>query len=205
MEKLDLKKQWKEFYSPKKTKLVHVEVPEFNFLMIDAQDARTEGPTFQDAIGALFSLAYKIKFFSKGELGKDFGVMPLEGLWWADDMDAFISGDKEQWKYTLMIHQPDWITPSILQAMVEKAQVKDDNPFLTHARIESYKEGSSVQTLYIGPFSDEGPTIAAIKDEIHDAGFTFDGQVQKHHEIYLSDFRRTAPEKLRTILRQSYV
>jgi hypothetical protein len=205
MEKLDLKKQEKAFYSPKKGKLVHVDVPEYNFLMIDAKDARPEGPVFSQAIGAIFSLAYKIKFFSKIELGKDFAVMPLEGLWWGENKEVFVSGDKEKWEYTLMIHQPEWITKDILDLIYPKAQEKDDNPFLAKARIATFREGPSVQTLHIGPFSEEGPTIDAIKDEIHASGHTFDGQSQKHHEIYLSDFRRTAPEKLKTILRQSYV
>ena len=177
-----------------------VDVPSLQYLMIDGHGDPNTAQEYTDAVEALYPVAYKLKFASK-ELGRDFTVMPLEGLWWADDAAAFTTArDKSQWDWTLMIMQPDWITVEQFEAAVAKVGAKDAPRSLGAVRLESLDEGQCVQTLHIGPFDDEGPTLAKLHDEVIPAhGLRMSG---KHHEIYLSDLRRTAPSKLRTILRQ---
>jgi hypothetical protein len=203
MAKLDFKTEYRHFYKPSARRIEAVDVPVFPFLMIDGTDARPGTPAFDGAIGALFALSYRLKFMSKNNLGRDYAVMPLEGLWWADDMDDFLIGAKERWRWTLMIHQPPWLDEQILGSAGTEAAKK--NPHLADSvekvRLEPFAEGMAMQTLYIGPFADEGPVIADIHEEIRRAGGELDG---KHHEIYLSDFRRTAPEKLKTVIRQPF-
>ncbi|MGB7317119.1 MAG: GyrI-like domain-containing protein [Planktotalea sp.] len=136
---------------------------------------------------------------SKLTLGKDYVVAPLEGLWWADDMSAYTEGRRDEWLWTLMIMQPDWITADMFAQALEKA-VEKKGPQPPSLRFESFAEGLSVQILHIGPYSDEGPTLARLHNEyMPEHGLTWNG---KHHEIYLSDPRRAAPEKLKTVLRQ---
>lgn len=202
--KIDYKQQLKEFYKPK-TEPVIVRVPEYNFLMIDGENAEESNPQFQQAIEALFSVSYKIKFLSKQELDRDYTVMPLEGLWWADDMDDFLNGRKERWKYTLMIFQPDFIRKEFITNAIQITKTKKDNPSLDLLRFEQYEEGDSAQVLHIGPFAEEHGNITKLHNMISESGGSFNGQVQKHHEIYLSDFRKTAPEKLRTVIRQPFI
>jgi hypothetical protein len=208
MEKRDLKKEFAAFYKPQAGRIEIVQVPPFPFLMIDGIDARPESPGFSEAISALFALSYKLKFISKLELGRDYSVMPLEGLWWADDMDDYTSGRKEAWRWTLMIHQPGWIDSDILSRSVDETLKKKPEleTSLSKARLEIYKEGLSAQSLHIGPYSDEAPLIARMHQRISEEGGRFEGEAEryKHHEIYLSDFRRSAPEKLKTVLRQPF-
>ncbi len=204
MLKKDLKKERKQYYNPSSRQVEWVDVPEYSFLMCQGEDARIEGPVFTQIIQALFPVAYKVKFMSKKELELDFSVMPLEGLWWADDMDDFLHGRKERWKYSLMIAQPDFINAAMIDEAVAVTAKKDNNPFLKELKLESFTEGPSVQIMHLGPFSEEHANIQRLHNAIHDRGEAFDGQVHKHHEIYLSDFRRTDPQKLRTVLRQPY-
>jgi hypothetical protein len=176
-------------------------VPPLQYLKIDGSGDPNTAASYKDALSTLYPVAYKLKFFSKAELGQDYGVMPLEALWWSDDMDAFTSArDKSLWDWTLMNMVPDWITQEHFEAACEAVDRKGAAPALERLRLEPLEEGLSVQTLHIGPYDDEGPVL----DELHhrfipEQSLTMTG---KHHEIYLGDPRRSAPEKLRTILRQ---
>ncbi|MDX1941537.1 MAG: GyrI-like domain-containing protein [Saprospiraceae bacterium] len=206
MEKLDFKKEFKRFYNPSAKEPEIVEVPEWQFLMIDGKDARPESKDFQEAIQALFSVSYKTKFAIKKSQNIDYGVMPLEGLWWSDDMDDFINGNKANWQWTLMIMQPNFVTQDDINDAIQTASKKEPTEALNHLRLEKFKEGLSAQIMHIGPFSEEHDNIMKLHDLIKSQGGHFDRQahIYKHHEIYLSDFRRTAPEKLKTVIRQPF-
>ena len=200
MEKLDLKKKWKHLYQPPTTTITTVDVPSLTYLMVDGEGDPNTSPAFTYAIEALYSLSYTLKFsFKKSPQAVDYGVMPLEGLWWADDPRAFHRQDKSSWKWTAMILQPDFIGRKQVTAAFDEVRKRKHLVSLDRVRLETLAEGTAAQILYVGPFSDEGPTIQRIHEFIHAAGRELCG---KHHEIYLSDPRRTAPEKLRTIIRQ---
>ena len=200
MEKLDLKKQWKQLYTGKAGAIAAVEVPPLNYLMVDGEGDPNTSQSFSEAIEALYSLSYTLKFtLKKSPRAIDYGVMPLEGLWWADDPRDFYLADKSRWKWTAMIVQPEIIAQAQVDAAFEQVRKKKNPAALDRVRFETLTEGASAQVLYLGPFADEGPTIQRMHEFIHAAGRQLRG---KHHEIYLSDPRRTAPEKLKTILRQ---
>lgn len=200
--KTDFKKELKEFYNPTGKEITQAIVPAMNFLMVDGKGDPNTSKEFSDAIEALYPVAYTIKFDCKKNLDKDFGVMPLEGLWWADDMSDFTNGNRDNWKWTLMIMQPDFVTKELVEKSIKAVAEKKKPSAISKVRFEKYTEGQSVQIMYTGPFADEGPTIQEMHKKIEELGGTLSG---KHHEIYLSDMRRTAPEKLKTILRQSYI
>jgi hypothetical protein len=200
MEKIDLKKEYKAFYNPSSQKPEIVTVPQFQFLMIDGRGA-PGCADFQKAIEALFGVSYKAKFACKKAPGMDYVVMPLEGLWWADDLNDFMAGNRDEWRWTLMMMQPDFVTADIIQTAIRSAKDNDTNPALDQLRFESFQEGLSAQILHIGPFADEHPNIVKLHELIKSTGGAL---IQKHHEIYLSDFRKTAPEKLKTVLRQPF-
>jgi hypothetical protein len=200
MEKLDLKKQWKHLYQPPADEITTVTVPPLTYLMVDGQGDPNKSKTFEQAVEALYSLSYTLKFsLKKSPRAIDYGVMPLEGLWWADDPRVFFQIDKSAWKWTAMILQPEFISRANVDTACDEVPRKKNPAALDRVRFEILEEGECVQTLYLGPFSKEGPTIQRMHDAIHGAGNELYG---KHHEIYLSDPRRTAPAKLRTILRQ---
>lgn len=197
-EKIDLKKR--DAYRAKGGEFRILDVPPQRYLMIDgAGDPNT--PVFAEAVEALFPLAYAIRFASKRELDRDFVVMPLEGLWWADDMAAFTARrDKSAWSWTLLVLQPDWIDDALVDAARATLARKGAPRRAGDIRFEVLDEGRCVQTLHVGPFDAEAAVLARLHDEfIPENGLTMTG---RHHEIYLSDLRRTSPEKLRTILRQ---
>lgn len=199
MEKIDLRKQLKHLYQPSAKEVVQVDVPTMNFLMVDGEGDPNTSKDFSDAVEALFSLAYTLKFMvKKGSLAIDYGVLPLEGLWWADDMSAFSAGDKSNWKWTVMIMQPHFVTGEMVQQAKDAVQKKKDLPALSLVRFEAFSEGKCAQILHIGPFSEEGPTV----EKVHAYIDTIGKRIGKHHEIYLSDIRRAAPEKWKTIIRQ---
>ncbi len=200
MEKIDYKKKFKHLYKPSAKKVEIVEVPQMNFLMVGGEGDPNTSQSFSDAIEALFPLAYTLKFMvKKGEMGIDYGVLPLECLWWADDMSAFSTGNKDAWKWTLMIMQPEFISREMVNEATEEVERKKQPVSLPLVRFETFKEGKAAQTLHIGPFSEEGPTIEKVHLFIEDNG---SHRVGKHHEIYLSDIRRAAPEKWKTVVRQ---
>jgi len=199
MEKVDFKKTLKHLYTPKK-KFEIVDVPEMQFLMVDGHGDPNLAPEYAEAIETLYAVAYKMKFMSKKTLERDYTVPPLEGLWWAEDMDTFITRDKSAWDWTMMIMTPDWITPEIFADAVDDVSKKKNPAALDKVRLENYAEGLSVQIMHIGSYDDETPVLAAMHGEfIPENGFVENG---KHHEIYLSDPRKVAPEKLKTVLRQ---
>jgi hypothetical protein len=171
-----------------------------HFLMIDGEGDPNTAESYSNAIEALYSLSYALKFMvKKGEWGIDYGVMPLEGLWWADDMTAFTVGNKDAWEWTMMIMQPEFITPDMVEAARQEVGRKKNPVALSLVRFEAFKEGKAAQIMHIGPFSEEGPTIEKVHAFIENTGSRRRG---KHHEIYLSDIRRAAPEKWKTIIRQ---
>lgn len=200
MAKLDLKKEYKNLFLPKKDVFTIVDVPPLQYLMVDGKGDPNTAPEFIEAVSALFGVAYTTKFMlSRRDKSMDYGVAPLEGLWWADDMNAFCEMHKDDWKWTMMIMQPDFITQDIIKEGLElyktKKKISGDVPI----RLETLKEGKVVQTLYFGAYKDEAPVIAAMHEFIKANGMHPAG---KHHEIYLGDPKRVVPEKLKTILRQ---
>ena len=200
MQKLDLKKEWNDLYQPPSRAVTEVNVPPLTYLMVDGEGDPNTSAAFRQAIEALYSLSYTLKFtLKKAPKPVDYGVMPLEGLWWADDPGVFYRKDKSAWKWTAMILQPEFISRSAVETAFEDVRRKKNPAALDHVRRETLEEGRAAQILYLGPFAEEGPVIQQMHDFIHACGKSLDG---KHHEIYLSDPRRTAPEKLRTILRQ---
>ncbi len=206
MPKIDYKKEYAELYKQKKGEPTLLEVPTLNYLMIDGKGDPNTSREYQESIEALYAVSYTLKFMSKkGPNELDYVVMPLEGLWWADDMSDFSEDAKEDWSWTSMIMQPNHITDDMYAEAVETVREKKAPAALDKLRFETFEEGLAAQILHIGPFADEGPNIEKLHDFITKNGYTFDGLKQKHHEIYLSDFRRTAPEKLKTIIRQPCV
>ena len=203
MGKIDLKKELKHLYNPSAKEIGLVDVPQMNFVMIDGSGDPNTAKEYQEAIEALYAVSYALKFAVKKEQGMDYGVMPLEGLWWADDMSHF-AASKDTWKWTAMIMQPKYVSPALYQTVLKQVEKKKVMPGLSKARFQSFAEGKASQIMYIGPFADEGPTIERIHAFIKQNGNTFDGLKQKHHEIYLGDPRKTAPEKLKTVIRQPY-
>ncbi len=200
MEKIDYTKKLERLYKASTKKVEIVEVPEMNFLMVDGEGDPNTSQSFRDAIEALFPLAYTLKFMlKKGDLGIDYGVLPLEALWWADDMLAFTLGKKDDWKWTVMIMQPEFITREMVEQATRDVERKKKPVSLPLVKFEAFREGKAAQTLHIGPFSEEGPTIEKVHLFIEENGNQRTG---KHHEIYLSDMRRVAPEKWKTIVRQ---
>jgi len=200
MSKIDFKKELKHLYRPSAKEFVVVDVLPMKFLMVDGHGDPNTAQEYQDAVEALYAVSYKLKFVSKKELGKDYVVPPLEGLWWAEDMEAFTAArDKSAWDWTMMIMQPEWITHEMVEEAVKQVE-KKGLPALSKLRLETYHEGLSVQILHIGSYDDEGPTIARLHNEfMPENGYEEAG---KHHEIYLSDPRKVAPGKLKTVLRQ---
>jgi hypothetical protein len=201
-DKIDLKKEYKKLYNPSDKTPEIIEVPEFKFLMIDGKGIDNE--EFQFSIQALFGVSYKVKFMIKKEKSIDYVVMPLEGLWWADSMNDFLNGNKETWKWTLMIMQPDFVKEEIIHKAIKEVKNKKSIASLDNLRFEKYEEGISGQIMHVGPFSEEHQNIVRIHKLIEESGGKFNGKIQKHHEIYLNDFRKTTPEKLKTVLRQPF-
>lgn len=199
MTKTDFKKELKHLYNPSAKEVVIVDVPKVNFLMIDGAGDPNTAQEFRDAIEALYAVSYALKFMIKREKQIDYIVMPLEGLWWVDDMTQFSMENKDIWKWTQMIMQPEFVTKDLVEKALEQAEKKKNPPALSKIRFESLHEGLSAQIMHIGPYSAEGPTIEKLHNFIRENGYEPRG---KHHEIYLSDPRKSAPEKMRTVIRQ---
>jgi hypothetical protein len=202
MEKIDIKKKLNSIYNPSTKEISIVDVPQMNFVMADGSGDPNKAKEYQEAIEALYAISYSIKFAVKKEQQIDYGVMPLEGLWWADDMTSFAITNKDNWKWTAMIMQPEFVTNALFDIAIQQVIKKKVLPALLKTRFRSFHEGQSAQIMYIGPFADEGPTIRMIHQFAKEHDYVFDGLVEKHHEIYLSDFRRAEPNKLKTIIRQ---
>lgn len=199
MKKIDLKKELKPFYQASAKDVVQIDVPAFRFLMVDGQGDPNNSQEYAQAVEALFSVSYTAKFMvKKGPQELDYSVMPLEGLWWAEDMSAFISNDREKWKWTMTIMQPDFVADEIIKAATSAVRSKKKLPAIDKLRLEEFTEGRCAQVLHVGPFSAEGPTI----ERLHAFINARSGLAGKHHEIYLSDVRRADPSKWKTIIRQ---
>lgn len=200
MIKLDLKQQYAAYLKPSAKDAQIVDVPPLTYLMIDGRGNPNTAQSYKDAVQALYSVAYALKFHFKQARGLDYGVMPLEGLWWADDMDAFLQADKDAYIWTMMILQPEEVTPQAFAAIKPDVAKKKALPALDALRLETYHEGLCAQILHIGPYDAEGPTIQKLHAFIAAQGKQPTG---KHHELYLGDPNKAAPDKLKTIIRQS--
>ena len=198
--KTDFKKTL-DSYRAKLGEFRTIELAPAQYLMVDGHGDPNDSEEFTAAITALYPIAYKLKFASKRELDRDYVVPPLEGLWWAEDLESFTAArDKSRWDWTLMLLVPDWLGEELVAAAIEKVAAKNRPARLDDLRLAPLSEGRCVQTLHVGSFDDEADVLARLHHEfIPDNGLRMTGT---HHEIYLSDFRRVAPEKQRTILRQ---
>lgn len=178
----DLKNEHRTLYAPSAKDFTLVDVPPLNYLMVDGEGDPNTAPAYREAVEAL----YRASYGARKAAGRKHVVAPLEGLWWADDLSVFTARDKGAWQWTMMIAQPDFVTPDMVDLSV--------------VRFERFEEGRCAQILHVGSYDDEAPTLARLHDEWLPAnGLRERG---KHHEIYLGDPRKTAPEKLRTVLRQ---
>jgi hypothetical protein len=199
VEKIDLRKELRHLYSPSAKVIAEVRVPAFTWLMIDGRGDPNHSVAYAEAVEALFTVSYAAKFILKrGPQKQDYAVMPLEGLWWADDMSVFQANDRAGWQWTMMILQPDFVKEAVLRDAMAQAQQKKSLPGIARMRIERFEEGHCAQTLHIGPFTEEGPVIERVHAYI-DARSARRG---KHHEIYLTDIRRAAPSRWKTVIRQ---
>lgn len=198
MSKLDFKKEMKHLYQPPAREVVQVEVPPLNYLMVDGAGDPNTSPEYAHAVEALFSVSYTAKFMvKKGPQALDYCVMPLEGLWWADDMTAFAANDKAKWQWTMMILQPSFVDAEVINTAIAEVRRKKMLPGVDRLRFENFSEGLCAQVLHVGPFSEEGPNI----ERLHEFIDSRSGRRGKHHEIYLSDIRRADPKKWKTIIR----
>jgi hypothetical protein len=201
--KVDPRRELKHLYGPSAKGVSVVDVPEMNFSMVDGEGNPNTSERYGQAVEALYAVSYALKFMvKKGDAGVDYAVMPLEGLWWADDMSRFSTSNKEAWKWTMMILQPGFVTAEQFEEAKEQVE-KKKGPLsaLASMRFEAFREGRAAQILHVGPFADEGPNIEKVHRFIEGLGREMTG---KHHEIYLSDPRRTAPERLKTVIRQPF-
>lgn len=202
MAKIDYKKVYKNLFTGKKDQPVLIDVPEFNYLMVDGKGNPNTSKEFQDAIEVLYGVSYTMKFMVKGkDPDKDYTVMPMEALWWVEDMTKFDTNKKDDWLWTIMIMQPDFVTENNVREAIEAIKKKKDLTALAKLRFEKFPAQKAGQIMHIGPYDKEEPTIKILHNFIKDSGFELTG---KHQEIYLSDPRRTDPEKLKTIIRQPY-
>lgn len=199
MAKIDLKKTLRHLYRPGAREVALVDVPAMHYLMVDGKGDPNRSQAYAQALEALYSVAYTLKFFHKqGPAARDFVVMPLEGLWWADDMSVFQIGDKSEWQWTMMILQPDFVTAEDVSTAIFETSQKKDLAALQRLRFGGLHEGTCAQIMHIGPFEEEGPTIERLHDFIQSRGV----RRGKHHEIYLSDIRRANPANWKTVIRQ---
>lgn len=196
--KIDLVREMKDLYKPSAKKPAIVEVPEMSFLMVDGRGA-PESEEFMQAMMVLYGIAYTLTFSLKNEGRNNFKVMPLEGLWWMKGTREFDVNARDSWQWRVMIALPDEVTAADVSRAKKELREKKDPPGLPKLRFKKFTEGKAVQIMHIGPYSAEGPTIRALHQFAKDSGFRLTG---KHHEIYMGDPRRSAPEKLKTIIRQ---
>lgn len=200
MAKVDLKKTLRDLYNASAKAPAWVEVGTLHYLMVDGQGDPNTSPPFQEAVQALYGVAFTMKFMCKGDDSvPEWVVMPLEGLWRTEDIRDFDPARKDAWKWTLMIVQPEFVTRTHVEQAVKELREKKNPPALSRLRFEPLEEGACAQLLHVGPYDEEGPTIERLHRFIEENGYALRG---KHHEIYMSDPRRTAPERLKTILRQ---
>lgn len=200
MQTYDIKRHRRDLYAPSSADFQIVEVPPLDFLMVDGHGDPNTSTSYREAVEALYTASYAVRAAAKAALGRVHTVSPLEGLWTADDLAVYRTRDKGAWHWTMMIAQPTWITADLAEDALTAARRRRGLPALDLLRLERYPEGRSVQILHVGSYDDEAPTLERLHEEFLPAhGLQPTG---RHHEIYLSDPRRTEPARLRTILRQ---
>ncbi len=197
--KIDLRKEFKRLYRPPAKEVMLVDVPDMAFLMVDGTGDPNITQEYQDALNALYNVSYTLKLLIKKEMSIDYPVMALEGLWWTNNMLEFSMDNKDIWQWTSMIMQPECVTAELVVRVCEELKQKKDLPALSKLRFERFHEGLSAQIMHIGPYAAEKATIEKLHAYLKEHGYEFNG---KHHEIYLGDPRRAAPEKMKTVLRQ---
>ncbi|MEO0452563.1 MAG: GyrI-like domain-containing protein [Verrucomicrobiota bacterium] len=199
MAKVDHKKELRELYKPSSKEVCEVTVPQMTYLMVDGHGDPNNAPAYAEAVEALFSVSYTAKFsLKRSTASHDYTVMPLEGLWWADDLSVFESNDRSNWQWTMMIMQPPEVSEQLIEESITTVERKKNLPALSSLRFEDFAEGRCAQILHVGPFTEEGPTI----QRVHDFTLARGELAGKHHEIYLSDIRRANPKNRKTIIRQ---
>lgn len=199
MAKIDFKKTLRPLYEPPAGNFVLIEVPPMQFVKVNGEGDPNTAPAYRSAVEWLYGVSYAMKFAAKAALGRDYVVPPLEGLWWADDPQSFITRQKHQWRWTMMIMVPDFVSHDMFEKAMAKTGGKLGAP-PKGLRLEPYAEGLSLQTLHVGSYDEEGPVLARLHDEVMpNKRMAFNGP---HHEIYLSDPRKTEAARLKTILRQ---
>lgn len=191
-------------YKPSARQPQIVDVPALAFLMVDGRGDPNVSQDYRDAVEALYTLSYTLKFALKRAEGINYAVAPLEGLWWGDTMDEFRTGRRADWRWTMMIAQPSPVTSTWVERACVEAARKKALPALPRLRFETFQEGLAAQIMHIGPYATEEPTIQRLHHFIQAQGGLFDGLQQKHHEIYLGNPNRTAPERLKTVIRQPF-
>jgi hypothetical protein len=202
MEKFDQYMRLKDIYSAPLNNVVFKTIPPLNYLLIDGEGDPNTSQFYKDAVQALYSVAYSIKFaYKKGSISIDFKVMPLEGLWWADDMNKFSADKKKDWKWTMMILQPEFVTFETVKTTIKTVIEKKGLQIANQVRLDTLREGEVMQLLHKGPYSAETENIQKLHDTIRMNGFV---RVGKHHEIYLNTPLKTVAENLKTIIRQPY-
>ena len=195
-----MRKEFRQLYDPSPKETTIVDVPEMNFLMVDGAGNPNTAQEYKDAVETLYAVSYALKFMvKKGETAVDYSVMSLEGLWWADDMSQFSVENKDIWKWTSMIMQPKYVTKDMFDEAIEQVKKKKNLLTLPKIRFENFHEGLAAQVMHLGPYVAEGPTIESLYGFIKKNGYELRG---RHHEIYLTDPRRSAPEKMKTVIRQ---
>ncbi len=201
MKKINHAKEFSYLYKQPKNKINLVDVPPLKFLVIDGIGDPNNNPDYSEALSALYSTAYKLKFaIKKGPLAVDYKVMPLEGLWWAEDMALFNLENKSNWLWRMMIMQPEYISEDLYKTIIASVKQKKELSKLDDVRFETYQEGLCMQIFHLGPYGEgERETINKLHTHIESEGYQ---RVGKHHEIYFNSPLRTAPENLKTIIRQ---
>ena len=200
MEKYDIKKACKAWYGAPAGAFVRLDMPAMHYFMIDGAGDPNTAAEYAAAVEALYTASYTLKFMSKAELGRDYVVPPLEGLWWAEDLSDFVARRKDRWRWTMMIAVPEFVGRAMAEEAIAKAREKKGSAALSRLRYERLEEGTVVQTLHVGSYDDEGPVLRRLHEEFLPAQSLL--PTGHHHEIYLSDPRKTAAAKLKTILRQ---
>lgn len=199
MDRIDFKRTLPQLYAPKPGMIHDLMVPDMAFIMVDGAGNPNTSPDYAAAIAWLYGVSYAVKFAAKADLARDYVVPPLEGLWWADDPADFVVRNKDRWRWTMMLMCPDFVGPDMVAAGIAKTVVKRGAAPPT-LRMQTYREGRCLQLLHLGSYDDEAPVLANLHDVVMpERGLTFAGH---HHEIYLSDARKVAPSRLKTILRQ---
>ena len=200
MEKFDLKKTLPNYFKAQSGKFSVVNIPKSHYLMVDGKGDPNTAPEYVEAIELLYGVSYTLKFLSKKEAGVDYVVPPLEGLWWAKDVNTFENREKSKWSWTMMIMVPNEVSKFFVNSAIKSFEEKKPATDTSKLRFDSLNERTSVQVLHVGSYDEEGPILSRLHNEfMPENGYEFNG---KHHEIYLGDPRKTEPSKLKTILRQ---